>query len=569
VEELQRTNSHGIVLAGRPYHADPEIHHGLPALLTGLGFAVLTEDSVAHLARAKRPLRVVDQWMYHTRLYDAAEFVGITPQLELVQLNSFGCGLDAVTADQVNEILRAHGKTCTLLKIDEVNSLGAARIRMRSLAVAIQTRKKPKPSEIRPYAFPPRDFTVSMRKTHTILAPQMSPVHFALIQEVFRGGGFNVKILENTTPQDVETGLKYINNDSCYHCVLVVVQLMNAILSGEYDVNHLTVFLTQTGGGCRATNYAAMLRKALRDANLPQVMVVGLSVNGVEKHSGLKIPLASLNAAVQAILIGDLIQMLLLRVRPYEAVPGSANELYKRWIHVCGESFRGTGRSLSYTSMVDGIVTSFESLPLLAIERKPRVGVVGEILVKFHPDANNNAVGVIEKEGCEAVVPGLMGFISYCFQNATIKQKLYGGFAKEAFTMRAVEGILKSMEHVITRRLHLSQIFNAETSTQALAEKAANVLSVANQCGEGWLLTAEMIDLIENGVPNIICAQPFACLPNHVTGKGMIRKLRNLYPESNIVPIDYDPGASEVNQLNRIKLMLSTAFRRETNRSDG
>jgi predicted nucleotide-binding protein (sugar kinase/HSP70/actin superfamily) len=401
-----------------------------------------------------------------------------------------------------------------------------------------------------------------MRKTHTILAPQMSPVHFELIEGVFRAGGYNMVVLEKTTPEDVETGLRYVNNDACYPCVVVVGQLVNAIQSGRYDLNNTSVFITQTGGGCRATNYAAMLRRALREAGHEQVPVVGLSVGGIEKHPGLKFSLGMLADAVKAILMGDLLQMVLLRTRPYEAAPGSADALYRDWLGRCRASLQKTGPHLSYQRMIDGVVTAFEALPLRDIPRKPRVGVVGEILVKFHPDANNNVVGVIEREGCEAVVPGLMGFLQYCFHNSAIKHETYGGFAFQSAALGQLSRIIETFENSIRRRLWDSKRFHMETPIHRLASKAERVLSVANQCGEGWLLTAEMIDLIETGAPNIICAQPFACLPNHVTGKGMIRRLRELYPESNIVPIDYDPGASEVNQLNRIKLMLAGAFRR-------
>ncbi|MCL2031195.1 MAG: 2-hydroxyacyl-CoA dehydratase [Oscillospiraceae bacterium] len=562
---LEATGKTGIVLAGRPYHADPEIHHGLPGLLTDLGFAVLTEDSVAHRGRAERPLRVIDQWMYHTRLYDAAAYTAGHPRLELVQLNSFGCGLDAVTSDQVAEIMHAARKIYTLLKIDEVNSLGAARIRLRSLAVALESRRKKGSAprkRPRDYTLSPKPFTEEMRKRHTILAPQMSPVHFELIEGVFRAAGYNMVILEKATPEDVETGLRYVNNDACYPCVVVVGQLVGAVQSGRYDPDNTSVFITQTGGGCRATNYAALLRRAFREAGYEQIPVVGLSAGGIEKHPGLKFPLGMLADAVKAVMLGDLLQMALLRTRPYEAAPGSADALYRDWLGRCRASLQRTGRHLSYQRMIDGIVTAFESLPLRDIPRKPRVGLVGEILVKFHPDANNNAVGVIEREGCEAVVPGLMGFLQYCFHNSVIKQDTYGGFAVQSAVMGQVSRIMETFENSVRRRLWDSGRFHMETPIQHLASKAGRVLSVANQCGEGWLLTAEMIDLIESGTPNIICAQPFACLPNHVTGKGMIRKLRELYPESNIVPIDYDPGASEVNQLNRIKLMLAGAFRR-------
>jgi predicted CoA-substrate-specific enzyme activase len=562
VKWLERTGRTGIVLAGRPYHADPEIHHGLPRMIASLGFAVLTEDSVSHMARAERPLRVVDQWMYHTRLYDAAAYVAGHPNLQLVQLNSFGCGLDAVTTDQVQEILSASGKIFTCLKIDEINSLGAARIRMRSLAAALRARLTAKvrhnTGRWEGYAYNRREFTKGMKKTHTILAPQMSPVHFEMLEAVFRHNGYNFNVLETVDHQDIETGLRFVNNDACYPTIVVIGQLMRAMLSGEYDPQNTSVFLTQTGGGCRATNYVALLRRALREAGLGQVTVVALSFTGLEKNSGVKWTLPLIDGALKAFVLGDLLQNVLLRVRPYEETEGSANALYRKWLDYCSGKFLEKGNiNLSKTS--EAIVADFEALPLRDIPRKPRVGLVGEILVKFHPDANNNAVAVIEREGFEAVVPGLVGFFQYIFLNGVAKHDLLAPSGVAAALMNVAIRLVYRYENAAKKHLRSSSRFTPEASIHELAEKAAEILSLANQCGEGWLLTAEMVELIEQNVPNIICAQPFACLPNHVTGKGMIRKLRERFPQSNIVPIDYDPGASEVNQLNRIKLMLSAA----------
>ncbi|MDR1693360.1 MAG: 2-hydroxyacyl-CoA dehydratase, partial [Oscillospiraceae bacterium] len=559
VRWLEENRKTGVVLAGRPYHADPEIHHGLPRMIASLGFAVLTEDSVAHLAPAQRPLRVFDQWMYHTRLYDAAAFVATHPNLQLVQLNSFGCGLDAVTTDQVQEILSASGKIYTALKIDEINSLGAARIRMRSLAAALSGRLgRPPAAAQRPYVYRRREFTNEMKKSHTILAPQMSPVHFELIEALLRHAGYDFHILKTTSHEDIETGLRFVNNDACYPTIVVVGQLMRAMLSGKYDPDSTSIFLTQTGGGCRATNYVALLRRALREAGMPQVTVVALSVSGLEKNSGVKFTPGLVNGAFKAFVLGDLLQNVLLRTRPYELEPGSANALYRKWLSDCAELFLANG-GLALSATAEKIVADFEALPLADIPRKPRVGLVGEILVKFHPDANNNAVAVIEREGFEAVVPGLLGFFQYGFLNNVIKHEILGTSGVAAAMMDLLIRLVYRYENAVKKWLRASSRFSPEASIHELAEKASQVLSVANQCGEGWLLTAEMMELIESNVPNIICAQPFACLPNHVTGKGMIRKLRELFPQSNIVPIDYDPGASEVNQLNRIKLMLSAA----------
>ena len=567
---LTETGTKGIVLAGRPYHVDPEIHHGIPKMINSLGLAVLTEDSIMQPGLLKRPIRVVDQWTYHSRLYEAAAFTACHDELELVQLNSFGCGLDAVTTDQVQEILEARGKTYTVLKIDEVSNLGAARIRMRSLKVALQERERrtmPSTRVKHDYTLERVAFTPEMKKKHTILAPQMSPIHFELIESVLRNNGYQTTVLKTTSAQDIETGLKYVNNDACYPTIIVVGQLVNAFISGGYDPDNCSVFLTQTGGGCRATNYVAFLRKALREAGFAQVPVVALSAGGIESNPGFRFTIGMLHQCVQALVLGDLLQTVLLRVRPYESTAGSSHALYQRWSTIIREYFENGGfsplleRRVHYYSMIDQIVWDFDQLPLTTLERKPRVGIVGEILVKFHPDANNHAVAVVESEGCEAVMPGLLDFFLYCIYNSQWKYENLGTSGKAAFISKAIIRLLEMYRSRMTKALKATNgKFTPPEPIQSLGEKAQPILSLGNNSGEGWFLTAEMIELIESGVPNIICAQPFACLPNHVTGKGMIKELRRQYPQSNIVPIDYDPGASEVNQLNRIKLMLSTAI---------
>ncbi len=568
---LEETGQKGIVLAGRPYHIDPEIHHGIPQMINTLGLAVLTEDSIIEPGLLERPIRVVDQWAYHSRLYEAAAFVACRDELELVQLTSFGCGLDAVTSDQVQEILEAKGKIYTLLKIDEVSNLGAARIRMRSLKVAMDERlRNPyarRADQRKPYTIERVPFTREHRQKHTILGPQMSPIHFRFVEAMFNRSGYRTHILQSVTNEDIETGLKFVNNDACYPSIIVVGQLVNAFISGQFDPDNCSVFITQTGGGCRATNYIAFLRKALREAGFAQVPVIGISASSIETNPGFQFTIPMLHRAIQALIFGDLLQTVLLRVRPYERDPGSSTSLYQYWDQVVREYFLQDGYSprlgkkVSFYGLIDRIVESFDQLPLLDIPRKPRVGIVGEILVKFHPDANNNAIGVVESEGCEAVLPGLLDFFLYCFYNAGWKRDNLGTSAKAALISETAVRLLELYRvHMRKTLAATGGKFNAPVTIQELSEKAQKVLSLGNDSGEGWFLTAEMIELIESGAANIICAQPFACLPNHVTGKGMIKELRRQFPLANIVPIDYDPGASEVNQLNRIKLMISTAF---------
>jgi len=554
----------GIVLAGRPYHLDPEINHGIPELINSLGMAVLTEDSIAHLGSPERPLRVVDQWAYHSRLYAAADFVTTQPQLQLVQLNSFGCGLDAITTDQVQEILEAKGKLYTCLKIDEGSNLGAARVRLRSLQAAIRERSRANAAPARPYGFRKQLFQRWMKSRHTILAPQMSPIHFDLLEAALQYAGYRVEVLPSVDHKAVEEGLKYVNNDACYPAVLVVGQILAALRSGRYDLDNTSVMITQTGGQCRATNYIGLLRRALKDAGFGHVPVISLSAQGLEK-SGFKFTPGLIHRGVMAVVYGDCLMQLLYRVRPYEAEPGSANRLYEKWAQICRHSLAKVDPR-TYVRNIWAMVREFDALPL--VERfKPRVGIVGEILVKYHPTANNQVVEIVEKEGCEAVVPGLVDFLNYSLFGLDFKYRYLSGTKASQILADTAIALLELYRRPLKEALARSKRFHPPKTIWEIAQKAKQVLGLGHQAGEGWLLTGEMIELIEAGVENIICMQPFACLPNHVTGKGMIKEVRRLYPQANIVAVDYDPGASEVNQLNRIKLMLAAAFenlKRET-----
>ncbi|WP_303879622.1 acyl-CoA dehydratase activase-related protein, partial [Actinomyces oris] len=739
----------GIVLAGRPYHIDPEINHGVPDVINTLGLAVLSEDSLlpepdaaaaeaadtaettgqagkseetgdvgkasrpgkaepegrpARLARPKKPkktdwaaiarqagsspgtdqaldpgdgaehavatgalsravaalrrrvdelrpdpqapadwsdvtgvglptpkpvatqgvtrrLRVRDQWAYHSRLYQAAELVTTRDDLELVQLNSFGCGVDALTTDQVQEILESAGGVYTSLKIDEVSNLGAATIRLRSLAAASEARAAEKtahaeeavreacdeadgtvddaveidttapvdePSAMAaartvektvdrseasgavggrelPGATGPV-FTEAMRATHTILMPQMSPVHFRPLEPLMRRLGYKVELLQSATRDDLEVGLRYVNNDACFPAIMVIGQLIGAFTDGSHDPDSCVVAISQTGGICRATNYAAMLRKGLREAGYPQVPVVAISLQGIESNPGFELTATMGLKMLQGIIIGDTLNTCLLRVRPYEVVEGATQELVDRWNRIIAEYFEHKGRSatwggrIGYRRLLREMVREFNDLPRRDEPRRPRVGVVGEILVKFQPDANNHVIDVIEAEGCEAAVPGLLPFFLSGLVTAQWEAEAYGIGKESVAKKKAAVWFIEQLQAPARAALRAAGgTFDIEPSTAELARKASTVLSLGNQAGEGWLLTGEMIELIEHGVPNIVCCQPFACLPNHVVGKGMFREVRRRYPRANIVAIDYDPGASEVNQLNRIKLMISTA----------
>ena len=560
---LDKTGRRGIVLAGRPYHIDPEIHHGIPDLINSYGLAVLTEDSISHLAPLERPLRVNDQWMYHTRLYAAANFVKERENLDLIQLNSFGCGLDAVTTDQVNEILSQSGKIYTCLKIDEVNNLGAARIRVRSLIAAIKAKEQQhKQRNILPSSIERVPFTEEMRKNYTILCPQMSPIHFNILQAAFCASGYNLEVLPNDNKEAVDVGLKYVNNDACYPSLMVVGQIMQALLSGKYDLHEVAIIMSQTGGGCRASNYIGFIRRALAKADMSYIPVISINLSGLESNPGFKITPKLATRLAYGAVFGDILMKCVYRMRPYEVVKGSANALHRKWEKRCISFLSSRHTAFAqFNRICREMIREFDALPITD-EKKPRVGIVGEILVKFLPAANNHLAELLEKEGAEAVCPDLIDFMCYCFYNLNFKSD-YLGF-KKSLAQKGKLGIsaIEFIRSAANKEFEKSKHFTPSAKIEDLAKMAEPIVSLGNQTGEGWFLTGEMMELIHGNVPNIVCIQPFGCLPNHIVGKGVIKAIRSDYPEANIVAVDYDPGASEVNQLNRIKLMLSTAFKK-------
>ncbi len=556
LQYLRREHKRGIVLCGKPYHADPEINHGIADLINSYDMAVLTEDSIAHLAKLRHKLRVVDQWVYNSRLYRAAALVAEEPQLELIQLNSFGCGLDAVTSDQIEELLAADGKLYTILKIDEGNNLGAIRIRIRSLKAAIEEREKQQ--GMGSVLFDERVvpvFEKGMRSSYTILAPQMAPIHFELVQEAARASGYHMEVLPVADQGAVEEGLKYVNNDACFPAILMIGQLIQALKSGRYDLERTAVILTQSGGGCRATNYIAFLKLGLKQAGFPMIPVISLNTVGLDKQPGFRLTPGLIKRSLIAIIYGDLFMRLLNRTRPYERFPGSAKVLYDRWKERAKENIK-TGSTKEFRHNLRRIVRDFDYLELRN-ESKPRVGIVGEILLKYHPDANHDLVGILEQGGVEAVVPDLMDYFLYSALNARFRNRyLAGSKLKRQLSDIALTYMMR-YRNMMKQELDRSDRFPPPTPIQELAHMASSVLSLGNQTGEGWLVAAEMMEFLEEGTKNILCVQPLACLPNHITGKGMFKPLRDRYPGANIMPIDYDPGLSYVNQLNRIKLMLA------------
>ena len=552
-----------VVLAGRPYHLDPEINHGIPELIASYGLDVLTEDSLPIDFTPERPLRANDQWVYHSRLYTAAEFVRRCDGLELIQLNSFGCGLDAVTTDQVSEILEGSNKLYTVLKIDEVNNLGAVRIRIRSLLAAMRIRRE-KGIYAHPQsaAYHRAAFTKKMRdEKWTLLAPQMSPIHFDVLEPMFAKHGYNVVLLKNDDRRAIDMGLKYVNNDACFPSITVVGQLMEAVTSGRYDTDHLALMMTQTGGCCRASNYVGFIRRALEKAGYGHIPVVSVNLNGMEKNEGFTLSKGLIMDAVHALVYGDLFMRCLYHVRPYELEKGSAEAIHQKWKEICVDSLVNPKTKWHYADVCRGIVADFDALPIDETLRKPRVGIVGEILVKYMPLANNHLVELLEAEGAEAVVPDLLDFFNYSIYGRDFRHKNLGTSWKDSVVAKAGVEMLRRLRAPALEALEKSRRFEAPMPIEDVAKLAEPFLAIGNQYGEGWFLTGEMAELLTSGTPNIVCIQPFACLPNHVVGKGVIKALRKSYPWANIVAVDYDPGASEVNQLNRIKLMLSSARR--------
>ena len=559
LERLERTGEHAILLAGRPYHIDPEINHGIADMIQSYKLPILSEDAVYHLpVKAKGGLNVVNQWSYHARLYHAAQFVVEHPNITMIQLSSFGCGLDAITTTQVKDILEAHDHIYTMIKLDEVSNLGAARIRLRSLIAALARRETPTYKDL-PVVNRPR-FTAAAKATHTILAPQMAPIHFDLFKTALRKHGYNVVIPPLPDKAAIDVGLRYVHNDMCYPTIVVVGQLISAIQSGICDPDHTSIALFQTCGACRATNYLGVLRKALKDAGYPQVAV--FAVRGLpDEVDEFEFTREMMVDAVKAAIYGDLLMNVKNRMMPYEMVKGSTEQLLDKWMtRAKAEIEQGGYRKFS--RLVKDIVRDFDNITIDESEWKPKVGVVGEILVKYHPVANNDLEKVLMNEGAEVVMPDFVDFFLYAAYDSIAKHKILDGSYKDKMFSRIFISIIEFFRRPMRKALEDSKHFRAPKSIDHTAALAARHVSLANMAGEGWFLTGEMVKLIEEDVLNVVCLQPFGCLPNHITGKGVMHDLRKSYEGANITAIDCDAGSSEVNQLNRLKLMLAVAKER-------
>ena len=405
-------------------------------------------------------------------------------------------------------------------------------------------------------------FTEDMKKTHTILIPNMAPVQFRILAAAMEHKGYKVELLGNCGSQVSELGLQYVHNDTCYPALLVIGQFLDALQSGKYDLDHTALIITQTGGGCRASNYIFLLRKALEKAGYGNIPVLSLNFSGQEKGNSLPMDLTFIRMALAAIYYGDLLVTLKAQTAPYEIHPGDAAALQEKWLDtICGWVHEGKGFSQQeMKAAMPKIAAEFAAIPVHRVP-KVKVGVVGEIYVKYSPLGNNDLENFLATQDCEVNLPGLMGFVQYCAYNPSETARLYGGSFLEKHISDLILGYIAQMEKVIIHALK-DNGYHAPLPFSELTELTEGLISKGDKMGEGWLLTAEMAELIRSGYENIICAQPFGCLPSHICGKGMINKLRELYPQANITPIDYDPSATRVNQENRIKLMLAVARER-------
>ncbi len=547
-----------VVIASHPYHMDPFVNHGICTLIASMGVDIVTEDSIAHLAADTAPLDVIDQWTFHSRLYRAAEMVRDKPWAELVQLVSFGCGLDAITSEQVRRIMEPAGKLYTMLKIDEGDTLGAARIRLRSLFAAVKDRKQIK-SEISeaPVRWYKKAETksVNAKAVKNIYVPQMAPIHFPILESALKSLGYRVKLLPKVSHEAIQLGLRYVNNDACYPAIVVIGQLLDTVLSKDFDRKTSALLLAQTCGPCRATNYSTLLKWALRDLDMDDLPVITISTHKITGTEHLPLGFKGINRIALGVLYGDLLQKLYLKVRAYEKIPGSAQKLLQKWQAAAIRDIDQGKRALR--ANVQQIVSDFAAVETLDV-KKPQVGIVGEILLKYHPQANLDILEALFAEGAEPRLGDISSFLLYCLYDPVFQAKALKGPKLQAFASSFLLDYFESLRKIANDALARAGFSTMPTLKEHLA-RLKSLMSPAQQAGEGWLLTAEMVEFLETGVENVLCLQPFACLPNHITGKGVMRVLRQMYPEANLCAIDFEAGTSHANFTNRLKLFMAQA----------
>ena len=559
--EHELTQKPLVVIAAHPYHMDPLVNHGICTLISSMGVDILTEDSIAQLCPSEdKALDVIDQWTFHSRLYRAAELVKGKPWAELVQLVSFGCGLDAITSEQIRRILEPAGKLYTMLKIDEGDTLGAARIRLRSLFAAVNDRKNHAEgvaSNEKPIVFYRKTETrpVEVKKLKTIYIPQMAPIHFPIMERALQTIGYQVKLLPHVNSEALQLGLRYVNNDACYPAIVVIGQLLETVLSKDFDPTTSGLLLAQTCGPCRATNYATLLKWALRDLHMENVPVLTISRHKVEGSYHLDLGIRGFRRLMIGLLYGDLLQKVYLNTRAYEAEKGSANALLKKWTE---EARKDVASTIStFKSNVHKIVEDFAAVKRVNV-KKPRVGIVGEILLKYHPQANLQVVEEILAQGAEPQLGDISSFILYCLYDPVYQAQTLDGPKVNAFFSKLTLNYLEHLRSYVNDALR-GTVFGTMSTLKELLTHLNGLMSPAQQAGEGWLLTAEMVEFLHTDTPNVLCLQPFACLPNHITGKGVMRALRETVPGANLCAIDFEAGTSHANFSNRLKLFLAQA----------
>lgn len=584
-----------IVLAGRPYHLDPYIHHGIPSLIESMGARVLTEDAVSFLFNElgvrRAPVDVVNQWAFHGRLYRALEAVASRPDTELVQLVSFGCGLDAVTSEQMKRLAERLGSLYTMLKIDETDTLGAARIRLRSLfavhglcrdPVPVPAAKQPEDGSLgkqkhwAPIRFvrrllcpsSPAEALESAARTgrpvparllagRTIYAPQMAPVHFPIISAVLGSLGYNVKLLPHVSDEAVALGLQHVNNDACYPAIVTIGQLLQASQAPGFEPDKSTLLLAQTCGPCRATNYPTLLDWALRDIGLDRLPVLTLSGRNLTGHAHLKLGLTGLRRLCMAVVLGDVLQRLYMHAKAHEVKPGDADAAL-RLATSAACSAAAAGKRKGFVDAVRTMADAFNRIELDG-KTKPKVGIVGEILLQYHPKANLATADRLREAGAEALLPDLAAFFLYCLADPIWQSKHAQGPKASAFVNSLLLGCLEGLREDAQNAMGAQGPLSYMPKLSDYLARIEGLVSPGQQAGEGWLLTAEMAEFLASGVDNVVCLQPFGCLPNHITGRGTMSALRERFPKANLISIDFEGGTAESNVANRLKLFMTRA----------
>ena len=556
-----------VVLAGRPYHIDPLINHGIPSLISSLGARVVSEDAIYNMAKRSPKLDVVNQWAFHSRLYKAADVAVEKENVQFVQLVSFGCGIDAITSEQVKKILEGNDKIYTMLKIDEGDTLGAARIRLKSLLCAVDenARTLHKKELETPYVRAKKsNMPDSLR---SLYIPQMAPIHFPILTKALGSLGYSVKLLETVSDEAIELGLKHVNNDACYPAIVVIGQLLDALKKGEIDQDKSALLLAQTCGPCRATNYPALLKWALNDLKFDNVPIVTLSSYDLNTDAlKLKLGMKGLYTMMKGILLGDLIQKLYFHTKTYEKIAGEANKALSFSSQIA-QDLMAKGKRAQFKACVTRVIEAFSKIKLRE-ETRPKVGIVGEILLKYHPKANLDLMNKIIEEGAEPVLGDIASFVLYCLNDSIYQARYMKGSWMRATGSWLISARFNKMRQVISKALKNSPFGNL-TPFSDYKKAIEGLISAGQQAGEGWLLTAEMIDFIEHDVNNVLCVQPFACLPNHVTGKGVMRAIRMMYKNANLCAIDFEAGTAQSNVANRLKLFITQAKEIEFNKKAG